>query len=161
MRITRTKLEGIIFEEVSRRIAEVIGLAEDKPETRAADEEPAKKKTGGPKAPKVRGPEDRQDAETDPDFASDNSDEEQDAAQDEMDALDTAGDGAGDPSGLVNKEISGKTVQAITINPKSDRLPDAKEILVTFNETTDPLKILVTSTGKVVFLWRERLHDLP
>lgn len=69
--------------------------------------------------------------------------------------------GSSDQTGAVNNEISGKTVQSVTIEPRSKLLPGAKEVVITFNETTDSLKILVTSNGAVKFGWRDQLHDLP
>lgn len=86
---------------------------------------------------------------------------EDDGTEDEVDAIDAKGDAADDPSGAVNDEISGKTVQAITIEPKSKVLPGAKEVILTFNETTDSLRVLVTGTGQVKFFYRGQLHDLP
>lgn len=86
--------------------------------------------------------------------------EADDADEDEADALDQDGSGA-EPTGAVNSELSGKTVQAITIEPKSKVLPGAKEVILTFNETTDSLRILVTGTGQVKFFYRGQLHDLP
>lgn len=84
-----------------------------------------------------------------------------DAESDEEDAVDAAGDAGEDPSGAVNDDVSGKTVQAITIDPKSKVLPGAKEVVVAFNESTDTLRILVTPTGMVKFFWKNSLHDLP
>lgn|SRR5574337_970386 len=83
------------------------------------------------------------------------------ASDDEEDALDADGDAGEEPSGAVNDEVSGKTVQAITIEPRSKVLPGAKEVVVAFNESTDALRILVTETGEVKFFWRNQLHDLP
>lgn len=100
----------------------------------------------------------------------DANDEETSSDQEELDsedsseddeAIDTSGESGKNPSGAVNNDVSGKTIQAITIEPKSKILPGAKEIIISFGETTDPLRILATPTGAVKFYWRGGLHDLP
>lgn len=65
------------------------------------------------------------------------------------------------PGGDVNKEVAGKTVQSVTLEPKSKILPGAKEVRLGFNETTDALIVLVTSTGQIKFSYRGQLFDLP
>lgn len=90
-------------------------------------------------------------------------DEEHSEQGDEAESGVQDGDDEGDPepSGAVNDEVSGKTVQAVTIEPKSKVLPGAKEVVLSFNESTDALRILITSTGMVKFFWKGQLHDLP
>lgn len=83
------------------------------------------------------------------------------AAEDEMDAVDPEGDAGEEPSGEINDDLSGKTMQAISIEPKSKVLPGSKEVILTFNETTDTLRILITGTGQVKFFWRNQLKDMP
>lgn len=90
---------------------------------------------------------------------SSSKDEKSDAP--DPDAIDKEGDGGDDPSGAVNNDLSGKTVQSLSIEAQSKILPGAKEVVLSFNETTDSLRILVTPTGQVKFSWRGQLHDLP
>lgn len=145
--------------------------ASKKPSTAAADEEPADMEQdpaagGGPdpiqSAPPIDGglQDDEPEGEEgekpgDAQLAADDEEENAD------DAVDADGDGGEEPSGAVNDEIEGKTVQAVTIEPESQVLPGAKEVVVSFNETTDPLRILVTPTGETKFFWRGQIHDLP
>ena len=140
-----------------------------KPQTADAEDSPSPKgKTvAGPRAttnsPDVSSPDIDQDKDpSGPSVDGDEPDPEaDDKADDEEDAIDQDGDSGDEPSGAVNDEVSGKTVQAVTIEPKSKVLPGAKEIVVAFNESTDALRILVTPTGQVKFFWRGQLHDIP
>lgn len=96
-----------------------------------------------------------------PDETPDDSQEvpdEQDPADDEIEA-----DAEGEPEPRGDKladELIGKTVQSVTMEPKSKILPGAQEIVLTFNEITDPLRILVGKTGQVRFFFRNSLHNL-
>jgi hypothetical protein len=81
-------------------------------------------------------------------------------ADDEL-AKDVAGEDEEDAKGgstKLNDELSGKTVQSITMEPKSKMMPGAIEIVLTFDQTPDPFKILVGKSGKVVFYYRG-LHN--
>ncbi len=176
MKITRRRLSEIIEQEVRARLIEKGDKpkkqgkkkepAPEKPETAAADSEvdiQPQPGGGGPdpiaSAPPIDGGMNDQDGDGMPDPGSvDPTDGE---GEDDEEALDADGNAGEDPSGAVNNEVSGKTIQAVTIEPKSQVLPGAKEIVLAFNESTDPLRILVTQTGQVKFFWRGQLHDLP
>lgn len=172
MEIKRGVLAAIVVEEVRRRLAELVEAddgSEDedppkkkgskKPSTASADmEQPRKGPTSaGPKAntgsPDVSSPDLDQDASPDGPAV--------DGDQPDPDAVDSDGDGGEDATGAVNDEVSGKTVQAVTIEPKSKVLPGAKEVVIAFNESTDTLRILCTPTGTVKFFWRGQLFDIP
>jgi hypothetical protein len=175
MVIKRQKLAEMIAEEVRRRLRE-LAEAEDgplkkkgkprKPDTSSADQEepPSGPGSTSPGAT-VGSPDVSQDAphgtnpESDPDADSDGP--SVDGSQPDPEAIDRNGDEGEDASGAVNNEISGKTVQSISIDPKSKVLPGAKAVIISFNESTDALQVLVTATGKVVFFWRGQLHDVP
>ena len=95
-----------------------------------------------PETPPVSEPE----AEPDPvDPAAEEGDEEPDAT----------------PGGDVNRLVAGKTVQSVSIEPKSKLLPGAKEVTLTWNETPEPMKILVTATGQIKFSVGTQIFDLP
>lgn len=180
MKITRGKLTEMIEQEVRTRIFEFSKGEDDEPKTKkskkpstaAADDEPVRSKPpadGGGVEPISNAPpidggmkddEEEGDVEVPLDDIDD-ADPEADAEEDEEEAIDSDGNGGEEPSGAVNDEVSGKTVQAITIEPKSKVLPGSKEVVIAFNETTDPLRMLVTSTGQVKFFWRGQLHDIP
>lgn len=56
-------------------------------------------------------------------------------------------------------QLTGKSIQSVTQEPKSKVLPGAQEIVVTFDNSTDPLRILVTKTGQVKFYYAGALHN--
>lgn len=60
--------------------------------------------------------------------------------------------------GKISDQINGKRIQSVTMEPKSKTLPGAQEIVITFNEIPEPLKILVTKTGQVKFHFKG-LHN--
>lgn len=180
MKIKRGTLNRIVVEEFVRHLKE-LAEAGDKGDEPKADEEPPVKATkttvqkgqdpqgkkappapkgkdkDAPKAPK-KSPE-LPPSEEDPAMEPEVPDGE-DPADDELD--DEMPDDSGeDSSGGIGDELVGKTVQALTIEPKSKLLPGAKEIVISFKETTDPLKILLTSTGTVKFFYRGKLSDMP
>lgn len=148
MKIKRSKIAEIIEQEVRRALFEADDEKKKKPEVVSADTDPNK-------------PKDQSSTNIKPDNAdqADLPDDESD--EKEKDALDASGESGEEPSGAVNNEVSGKTLQAVTIEPKSKILPGSKEVVFAFNESTDALRILVTSTGQVKFFWRGQLHDMP
>lgn len=170
MKITRSKLVEMIEQEVRAALVEAGGKKKStKPTTAAADDEPTDAKPpvdgGGVEpigsAPPVDGGLNDQEPDEDEEGQEPPPDPTDGEGPDDEEALDPDGDGGEDASGAVNDELSGKTVQAITVEPKSKVLPGAKEVVLTFNESTDALRILVTSTGQVKFFWRGQLHDIP
>lgn len=156
MFINREKLTEIIAQEIRNRLRELAEAADDSKGDDAKSKRPRKPTTADAEdspSPKGEGPPGPQvDPETDPGLNADPSDDE---------GIDAAGNAGEEPSGAVNNEISGKVVQAITIEPQSKVLPGAKEIVISFNDSTDALRILVTATGQAKFFWRNQLHDVP
>lgn len=170
MNITRKRLAEIVVEEVRRRLRELVEADEDdgtptgrrkRPDVASADQDepPEADVSDSPGArtgsPDVGSPEGGQGIEDDP------SGPAVDGDSPDPEAVDQDGDAGEDPSGAVNDDMSGKTVQALSIEPRSDVLPGAKEVVLTFRETTDALRILVTPTGQVKFFWKGSLHDIP
>lgn len=184
MRITRKRLTEIIHEELGSLLELSDGSDEPKkakkkggtkPDLAASDEDPTRPASDVPDGGTVKSPDaspvppgkssergpDVQKLDGDETDPSASPEDQADAEHDEEDAIDAGGDAAEEPSGAINDEVSGKTVQAVTIEPKSKVLPGAKEVVLAFNESTDALRILVTPTGAVKFFWRGQLHDLP
>lgn len=104
---------------------------------------PPKAKDGTPKA-KALPVEDEPTA--DPELEKDVADPE--AAEDAEDIT----------GGEIADQVTGKTIQSITMEPKSKTLPGAQEIVLTFNEIQDSLKILVMKSGQVKFYFKG-LHN--
>lgn len=86
----------------------------------------------------------------------------EDPADDEIAAQ--AGEGDDDAleprSGKLADDLVGKTVQSVTMEPKSKLIPGSQEVVLTFNEITDPLRIIVAKNGKLSFFFRGSLHNL-
>lgn len=174
MKITRRALSRMVAEEVRLRLRELVEKEDEeeggdgkprKPQTADAEGSPSPKSKSSKRADPVANGDSGEDIDG-PAVDGDQPDPEADSANDRPESDDTAavdadGDGGEEPSGAVNDEVSGKTVQAVTIEPKSKVLPGAKEVIIAFNESTDTLRILVTSTGQVKFFWRGQLHDIP
>jgi hypothetical protein len=72
--------------------------------------------------------------------------------EEEEDASDVTG-------GKIADEVVGKSIQSLTMEPDSKTLPGAQEINITFSDSPEPLKILVTKTGQVKFLHHGGLHN--
>ena len=120
--------------------------AEDKGSEKPAPKKPDQKKPA-PKAP--AGDEGEEQPEEKP--------IEDDPADKELDA-ETSGEEEKDTQKRLGDELVGQTIQSVTTNPKSKMIPGALEIIVSFDQTPDPLKILVTKTGTVKYFYRT-LHN--
>lgn len=170
MLVDRKQLAEIISQEVRYRLAELAEAGSEggggdgkrkrprKPSTADAEDSPSPRGEPPP-GPGAERPEDG----SEPDGPEGNPEGSDDAAaaDDAEDALDPDGDSAEDPTGAVNNELSGKTIQAVTVEPQSKILPGAKEVVVSFRETSDALRVLITATGQVKFFLGGQLHDLP
>lgn len=168
MFIDRRQLTEIIAHEVRNRLAELSEIESNdsgrkrsrrkKPDTTDAEDSPSPKGEPPP-GPGGDRPDDGSEMDgsgPDPEASDDDA-----ASHDADDALDPEGDAAEDPTGAVNNELSGKTIQAVTVEPQSKILPGAKEVVVTFRETSDALRVLITATGQVKFFLGGQIHDLP
>jgi hypothetical protein len=62
--------------------------------------------------------------------------------------------------GTVAGELSGKTIENITVDDESKIMPGAKEIVFTFRENPDALRLLLTKTGQVKYFYRGLHNDL-
>lgn len=163
MKIKRSKLEQIIREELAAHIREITeGPPDDLdgPEVVDAEKEKPKKepkKTPGNTAPDKKAndravkPPPAQELPVGDDPEADKDLEKDVATDDEESPEEVTGGGIAD-------EITGKTVQSVTMEPKSKTLPGAQELVITFREIPDPLKVLITKTGQVKFFFRG-LHN--
>lgn len=123
--------------------------ASSEPEKKSAKPPEKKKEVGKqPKTKDAKAPGEPKELPVPEDPATDKTLEKDVAAPDEVeDAEDVTG-------GKIADEITGKSVQSITMDPKSKTLPGAQEIVITFRDIPDPLKILVTKTGAVKFFFK-------
>jgi hypothetical protein len=154
---TRRYMNRLVAEEVARLMGEAEGDDEEKP----------RKKSKGPSAPAVvdadstptpkQSPKDGPAADPQPD-ASEQPEEVPDTEDPADDAIAGQEDEV-EPSKLAS-EITGKTLQSVTQEPKSKIVPGAQELVLTFNEITDQLRVIVTKTGQVRFYFRNSLYNM-
>lgn len=60
--------------------------------------------------------------------------------------------------GTVAGELSGKTIESISVDEDSKIMPGATEVILTFHESPDAFRLLVTKTGQVKYFYRG-LHN--
>ncbi len=84
---------------------------------------------------------------------------EDDAAQADLDALDAGEEPPSEEEeGTVAGELVGKTIEDITVDDDSQIMPGSTEIVFTFRENPDALRLLLTKTGQVKYFYRG-LHN--
>ena len=164
IKIRREVLEQIVLEELTRYLAEQLheaapsqGTVLDDPQNKSSEsadqvpnpgaspEEPLPSDSPAPEA---------SDQETPP---------EQGAGEDDVDDDLAALDAGEEPpseeeEGTLAGELSGKTIQKISIDEDSKIIPGVTEIVMTFRESSDALRLLITKTGKVKYFYRG-LHN--
>ncbi len=181
-RLKRSRLEQIVREELAAHIRE-LREAPEPPEDEDEPKEPTgqepeapKKSVGGPAKPKARTPaptkstadapekDAQKSAAADPDkpgAPEDPADADLDADEPE-DSDDGTGEDDADPlAGKLSEELEGRRVQSLTVEPKSQKVPGASEIVVTFSDVPDPLRIIVTKTGEYRFSYKGALYNIP
>lgn len=187
MKVKKADVERIVREELARHIKalmEAKGDEGDEPEVADADADGAEKEKRGPGRPpgsknkpktepqadpdntagkpktepkKVASPDDKAPVQPQADEPEADDELEKDAepedGEEEEDAEDVTG-------GEIADEVQGKTIQSLTMEPKSKLMPGAQEIVITFNEITDPLRILINKSGTVKFYFRGLHNEL-
>ena len=161
MKIKRSVLEQIIKEELRNHIKGLMEAPDNKTDVVDAEKSGKQKKkdlkpkddkqnTQPPKTDKK--PEEKPNDLPVQDETEADKDLEKDVVdQDAEDAEDVTG-------GKISDKITGKRIQSVTMEPKSRTLPGAQEVVITFNEIPEPLKILITKTGQVKFHFKG-LHN--
>lgn len=172
MKFSRALVERIVKEELAAHIAELTEAGddeEDKKPEKQDGEAAASSKKPEPKEPAKAAPPVNKDPTMDSDSKDvggppeDSGEEEvpdaEDPADDELEDERADGEGDDDRSdGKVSKEIVGKSVQSISFEPKSKLVPGAAEVVFTFDQVADPLRIVITKTGQIKYYFRG-LHD--
>lgn len=155
MKIKKTELEQIVREELTRHLG---GLLEAKggPEVTDADDD---KQTQDP-PPQKEPPVPAKGGEPPPAKIDKKPPKEQPAVSDdpadkELDDVEGADEVTG---GEISSELVGKTVQSITMEPKSKLVPGAQELVITFDQIPDPLRVIVNKSGTVKFYYKG-LHN--
>lgn len=153
MKISKLVFEKIVREELAKHInalnevGEVVDAendhkakdkSKDKQKDKSVDKKPVKQEP-------VEEPVDK-DIEQDVNDTEDPEDPE-----DTEDPEDVTG-------GNIAKELEGKSIQSLTMEPKSKLMPGAQEIVLTFSQIPDPLRILIGKSGQVKFYFKG-LHN--
>ena len=178
MKIKRSQLEQIVKEELMRHLSEQLLEAEPKPaDVEDGDENKKSKEKSGGKGekgktepqvdidnattkPKTTGkpagePEGEPPTQELPDDPADDELETDVADPEAEESEEDPADGAKND---ISDELSGKTIQAITMEPKSKMMPGAIEVNITFDQVADTFRILIGKSGAVKFFWRG-LHN--
>lgn len=159
MKIKKATLERIVKEEFLKHVRALM----EGPDTVDAGEDIADKdkkaaskdKGNGPPKPQKAAPKQTPAATAETPIEDDEADQGLEADVNS----DSDEDAAGITGSKLSKEIESKTVQSLTMQPKSKILPGAQEIEIQFSNSPDPLKILVTKTGTVKFFYKNALRN--
>lgn len=171
MRISKSLFERIVREELKNYFE---AKGDKDPDVQDADQErppdekkPGKDATPQKKAPPAQKPEPKADLEEPEKEPKQEKPpvlpaEDQPADADlEKQADDPVGaeDPEEDSGSQMSKEIEGKSVQSIVLEPKSKIVPGNKEIVLSFTQTPDPLRILVSPQGEIKFFYKSQIHN--
>jgi hypothetical protein len=178
MKVKRSMIEQMVREELAAYVKEQLGEAPGGPGVDDADKDrkskerkggkgeespvggqqdpdnlAGKPKTGG-ETPPADEPPTPPEQELEPEPADD---ELEDQPEPEGDDVESAED---DAKSDISDELVGKTVQSITMEPKSKLMPGAMEIVLTFDQVTDQFRILIGKSGQVKFYFRGLHNEL-
>lgn len=160
MKIRKSELVRIVREELARHVATLLEAdgvklvdAEGDDDAGKGDKKHASAKGQGPKRDDKPIPQ--KGKQPPPAGKKDPDGEPKELPADEPDDVEDEEDVTG---GKIADEVTGKTIQSITMEPKSKLMPGAIEIVLTFQQIPDPLRIFVTKTGDVKFMLKG-LHN--
>lgn len=173
MKIKLTVLERIIREELASHVKGLIesprghdvadAHSDSKEKERNAPKDAVKPQAdpdntaGQPKTPKagVKPKAKPDDAPADQELEKDPADADLD-----KDAEDDAEGNVDAGEKRVSDDLVGKSIQSITVEPKSKIMPGAQEIVLTFSDIPDAFRILVTKSGRVAYYFKGLHNEL-
>ena len=160
LKLKREQLERIVYEELTRYIAEQLNEAPPGKGTVLDDvpEEDPEEKDQVPMAGK--GPEEKLPT-TSPAGEPGDEPPEQPAGEEPSDddlEDDVAGEDGPEPGSLA-AELEDKTIESVSMEEDSKIMPGATEVVLNFRETPDALRLLITKTGKVKIFYRGLHND--
>lgn len=167
LKLKRNVLERIVQEELHRFIAEQLNEAPPSRGTVLDDEQTEDELPTPGGAPEEQLPTDSPAPEAgdemgdlpDEDTGGDELPTGEEPADDELEA-DVAGDeDSGAEPGSVAAELEDKTIESVSMEEDSKIMPGAMEIVLTFRENPDALRLLVTKTGKVKIFYKGLHND--
>lgn len=158
LKLKREDLERIVYEELTRYVAEQLTEA---PHAGTVLDDEDELPPDPEQAPEEQMPDDSPAPE-----AGDPSEEEppelptgEEPADDELEA-DAAGEEESQAEpGSVAAELEGKTIESISLEEDSKIMPGSLEVVVTFRENPDALRLLVTKTGKLKIFYKGLHND--
>lgn len=166
----RSQVEQIIREELSTIIKELYEADDDEkkePEIGGADKDndvEVPSKSTDNTAPTVGSEKQDSPPEDEPKAGDENIPDEEVPVGDDPSDTELSQD-VEDPSdeeaegGDISKDITGRSVQSITVNPESKMMPGAKEIVIQFEEIPHPLRILLGKSGLVKYHFKGAIHN--
>ena len=158
LKIKRDLFERIVLDELAKYLrAQALNeappgrgtvLDDEIPDPEEAPEEPLPTDSPAPEA----GDQDSGDAEAPEELPAG-----EEPTDDELDAdLEDAESNA--EEGTVAADLEGKTIESIALEEDSKIMPGAMEVVVTFRESDDALRLLITKTGRVKIFYKG-LHN--
>lgn len=157
LKLKREQLERIVYEELQRFIAEQIMneappgvgtvLDDEIPSPEDAPEEPLPSDSPAPEAG---------DDEKLPDEELPTGEEPTD---DDLEADITDDEESGAEPGTVAAELEEKVIESVSMEEDSKIMPGATEVVVTFRDSADALRLLVSKTGKVKVFYKGLHND--
>lgn len=167
LKMKRDILERIVHEEFIRSIAEQLNEA---PPSRGTvlDDEPEDELPLPGDGPEEALPTDSPAPEAgdeDPNMALGSGEEPElptgdEPADDDLEA-DLAGDEeSGAEPGTVAAELENKTIESVSMEEDSKIMPGATEFVITFRESPDALRLLLTKSGKFKIFYKGLHNDL-
>jgi hypothetical protein len=157
LKIKRNVLERIVLEEflsdIGRRLNEAPPgrgtVLDDEPEDEIPDPEAAPEEPLPTTSPAPEVGDEPEELPTGDEPADD--DLEADLAGDE--------EGGAEP-GTVAAELEEKTIESVSMEEDSKIMPGSTEVVITFRDSPDALRFLITKTGKVKIFYKGLHNDL-
>lgn len=170
LKLKREHLERIVVEELTRYIAEQLNEAppgrgtvlDDEPSEDemppSPEDAPPEQMPGDSPAPEAGGDLPLPDAAGGEEGAGElpTGDE---PADDDLEADVAGAEESGAEPGTVAAELEGKTIESVSMEEDSKIMPGATEVVLSFHETPDALRLLITKTGKIKVFYKGLHND--
>jgi len=163
LKVKRNVLERIVQEELHRFIAQQLNEALPGRGTVLDDDEPDDDVPSPDGAPEEQLPTDSPAPEAGDLTGGEEGEGELPTGEEPTDddlAADVAGDDEpGAEPGTVAAELEDRTIESISMEEDSKIMPGAAEIVMTFRENPDALRLLITKTGKIKIFYKGLHND--
>jgi hypothetical protein len=167
LKISKKILEQIVLEELVKHLHEQLNEAPPGRGTILDDEPDDQEQLGDEIPDPSAAPEEDMPSTSPAPEADDDAGEPADlpAGEEEADFdLDALEAGEEPPSeeeeGTVAGELSGKTIEGVTVDDDSKIMPGATEVVFSFRESPDAFRLLITKTGQIKYFYRGLHNEL-